>query len=84
MKITKGNEVAWFCARVAEYCMKKGIWFSIENPTNYIIWELKDFQALLQREEVQKVEFHACMWGSKRNKRTAFVTNCEALRILQR
>ena len=52
MKITKGNEIAWFCARVAEHCLKHNIWFSIENPRNSIIWDLKEFQSLLQRKEV--------------------------------
>ena len=77
-KVYKGNQIAWFCADVARYCLQKNVWFSIENPSRSILWELPQYQALLADERVGKVDFHACMFGGKRDKRTAFVTNCPA------
>ena len=43
IKVYKGNQIAWFCADVARYCIQKGIWFSIENPSRSILWELPQY-----------------------------------------
>ena len=37
LKIQKGNQIAWFCAKIAEHCLQHGILFSIENPRNSIL-----------------------------------------------
>ncbi len=80
----KGNQIAWFCAEVAQHCVGKNIWFSIENPSGSIIWELPEYKALLTDARVAKVDFHACMFGSKRDKHTSFGTNCDGLEVLAR
>ncbi len=82
-KVRKGNQIAWFCAHVAWYCLERGVWFAIKNPTNSILWKLPAYQELLQDSRVTAVDFHACMFGSKRDKKTTFVTNCGALEILR-
>ena len=53
-----------------------------DNRTAFLTWQLKGFQALLQRKDVQKVDFHACMWKSSITNSSR--PNCKALRILQR
>ena len=84
IKVHKGNVIAEFCAEVAQYCLKHGKSFSIENPTGSILWKLPCYINLLRQDGVQQVDFHACMWGSKRNKRTTFVTNMPALESLRK
>ena len=75
VKVQKGNTITDFCSEIAMYCIQNGKIFSIENPTNSIIWEMTSMKTILQHADTEKIEFHACMWGSKRPKKTAFVTN---------
>ena len=84
IKVEKGNRIADFCVQLGFHCMEKRIWFSIENPTNSILWEIPEYKRLLAKAEVHKVEFHACMWGGCRPKQTSFATNCPELDILRR
>ena len=46
--------------------------FSVENPENSLIWKIFEFVKLLERGDVE-VSFHACMFGSQRNKSISLV-----------
>ena len=74
IKVEKGNILSNFCASVAKYCIDNSKLFSIENPTRSIIWDMPDMKAILAHPQTSKVEFHACMWGSGRDKKTSFLT----------
>ena len=84
IKVEKGNLIADFCAEIALYCIASGKLFSIENPTNSIIWEMPSMQRVLHDLSTNKVDFHACMWGSGRDKKTSFLTNSTELESLRK
>ena len=84
LKVQKGNEIANFCAKIANYCLDERKLFSIENPSGSLIWEMPDMKAVCRREGVNMVDFHACMWGSSRDKRTTFMTNSKELESLRK
>ena len=84
LKVHKGNVIAEFCAKVASFCIEHNKFFSIENPTGSLLWKLPCYIELLSRPGVASVDFHACMWGSRRNKRTSFVTNMPQLEVLRK
>ncbi len=83
LKVRKGNEIAEFCAKVANYCVDNGKLFSIENPTNSILWLLPCYAELVKRQGIRSVDFHACRWGSRRDKKTSFLTNMDQLECLR-
>jgi hypothetical protein len=84
IKDMKGNIITECCAEIGLYCIENGKLFSIENPTRSIIWEMPQMKTLLDRPETEEIDFHACMWGGKRPKRTAFVTNSKELQSLRK
>ena len=84
LKVRKGNAIAEFCAQVAQHCIEHGKYFSIENPTGSLLWKLPCYRTLLSHDDVRSVDFHACMWGSRRDKRTSFVTNMSQLECLRK
>ena len=51
----------------------KGVCWSIENPSNSLIWHYPDLESLA--ESAHWTDFHVCMYGSKRKKSTAVVSN---------
>ena len=84
IKVEKGNLISDFCAEIALYCIASGKLFSIPNPTNSIIWEMPLMQRVIQDPSTNKIDFHACMWGSSRNKKTSFLTNSTELESLRK
>ncbi len=84
LKVEKGNVIAEFCARVAQYCLDNGKLFTIENPTGSLLWKLPAYTSLIADDRVASVDFHACMWGSRRDKRTSFVTNMPQMEALRK
>ena len=84
IKVHKGNVIGGFCATVAQYCLDHDKTFSIENPTNSLLWKLPCYQQLRADPRIHICKFDACMWGSKRDKKTAFVTNLPELQVLRK
>ena len=84
INVENGNLISNFCAEIALYCITSGKLFSIENPTNSIIWEMPNMQRVLHDPSTNKVDFQACMWGSGRDKKTSFLTNSTELESLRK
>ena len=84
IKVVKGNQIAVFCDRIANICIENKIGFTIENPTGSILWLLPEYVDLAKRPEAFFVPFHACVWGSKRKKRTSLLTNIQAMKTLEK
>eukprot|EP00438_Fugacium_kawagutii_P013469 Skav231273 [mRNA] locus=scaffold2436:470175:474164:- [translate_table: standard] len=57
-----------------------GIFWSIENPGNSYMWNIDEFDML--KAVSHFVLFHSCLYGSRRKKLTAFLTNLVDLTIL--
>ena len=50
--------------------------FSLEHPAGSIALSLKSWKRLIEREDVEKVEYTTCMFeGSRRRKRQVLITN---------
>lgn len=84
VKVQKGNMITEFCAEIAMYCIQNGKIFSIENPTNSIIWEMPCMKNVINHADTHKLEFQPCMWGGTRPKKTAFLTNSTELESLRK
>jgi hypothetical protein len=63
-------------AKFLRWLYSRGIGFSIENPTNSLLWSIQDYIGLLDISFF--VDFDACMHGSERFKHTSFLTDVEA------
>ena len=66
------------------HCIKNNKICSAENPTNSIIWEMPCMKEVINHADTSKIEFQACMWGGKRPKKTAFLTNSTELESLRK
>ena len=47
----------------------------MENPESSHFWQFPDGRVIIEEHELIKVDFHACMFGSTRDKKTRLVTN---------
>lgn len=69
------NDLAERCVVIAEEQMKRGKFFSIENPKDSFIWQLKGFKRLASLEGVFLVTFDQCAYGAPWKKPTSLLTN---------
>ena len=51
------------------------VW-SVENPSRSYLWQTSYFQQMLRSGNVFRFEYHMCMFGGLRFKRTDLLTNC--------
>ena len=84
VKVNKANAIADFCTEISHLCISLQVGFSIENPTNSILWLLPRMKDLANTHKVFSVPFQNCMWGSKRNKWTSVLTNVPQFCTLKR
>ena len=71
IKVDKGNQIARLCAEVLDFCRRRSIVASVENPSGPFLWDTPAFQALLPKRV--RVDFDACMHGADRDKRTTLL-----------
>jgi hypothetical protein len=81
-RVDAANRVAKACLKIIQRCLNKGIYFTVENPANSLIWKYAGFSVLYKI--YQHVVFDACMHGSKRRKATRMLTNCVQMAALNR
>ena len=74
-KVATANILANFSARVATHCIKHSIGFTVENPARSLLWLMPEMRILLADRAANMVVLTACMWGSRRNKKTGIFTN---------
>ena len=66
----------------ADECLlayEQGRSFSVENSAKSRMWKLEKYKALMRQPGVFAVDFHNCMFGGSRRKRTRFLTNVASL-----
>ena len=73
--VSMANLLAKRTAALARETYKVGGYFSIENPFDSFIWDLRDFKGLIDLDGVSKVYLDMCMHGSPHKKPTGIVTN---------
>ena len=82
-KVRSANELYHFACRILLLCFTKSILVSVENPTRSWLWGiLAMLDASYQHQEftqwfaaLSRVDFHACMHGSERNKATRLLAS---------
>ena len=74
-KVATANILANFSARVATHCSQHSIGFTVENPARSLLWLMPEIKILLADKTANMVVLTACMWGSRRNKKTCIFTN---------
>ena len=72
-RLRSANLLTDFMARCCRQLSARGVCWSIENPSNSLIWHFPSVRTLIQ--DRVGVQFHACMWGSQRKKATSIVSN---------
>ena len=79
-KVETGNDLARITFMDAEKARAAGATIAVENPTNSFMWDLPEARALAAAPGMMRVDFSNCMFlGGLRNKKTALITNSEAI-----
>ena len=79
-KVDTGNDLARITFMDAERARAAGAMVVVENPANSFMWDLPEARALAAAPGMMRVDFSNCMFdGGARNKRTAIITNSEAI-----
>ena len=71
-KVQSANTLYEFASEVFSYCWRVGKIAVVENPANSFMWATKWFKQL--RGAAHWHEPHACMYGSRRKKRTGLLS----------
>ena len=79
-----GVEFALFSAEVARECQRCNVGWSIENPSTSGLWKFGPIAALAAFQNVRKVDWHMCQYGSPSKKPTTLMTNIPELDCLSR
>lgn len=73
VKVLAANSLYKKLSTFLELCSECNIPWTIENPTNSMLWSLLCFEQLLQLGHFAHCE--ACAFGSSRNKKTSFLSS---------
>eukprot|EP00435_Cladocopium_sp_Y103_P035766 s4108_g9.t1 len=76
LKVRTANILYSFTREVIDACIQCNIPFICENPKRSLMWNTEPFLGLPESCKFQYI--HACMYGSKRRKSTAFLMNFSA------
>ena len=70
-RVFLANEIYKFCGEYVKKLDAAGIPWTIENPTNSLMWDLEYFTWAVSNGYF--VNMHACAYGSTRKKLTSFL-----------
>ena len=75
----------WTCETILKL-HRRGVGWSLENPSSSLMWLTDPFQLLLRelKDELVAFAFHTCMFNAPRAKRTAIWTCVKEMTQLQR
>ena len=73
VRVKRANSLVELMTTWCRALSARGVCWSIENPSNSLIWAYPGWRELVQAAHV--VHFDACMFGSRRKKATAIVSN---------
>lgn len=83
-KEQQGVAVALFTYRVVKECLRRGVRFSIENPSSSRLWQFGPILELAQHKQVRFVTWDMCQYGTPYRKRTTILTNEPHFQNLER
>ena len=75
---------ALFSHRVMTLCLRRGIWFSLENPFSSRLWEFLPLRGFFKDDRCHFVRFDMCQYGMKYKKSTGLLTNAVSFKQLGR
>ena len=75
-RVLQANKLYRFCREVMEGCEERNILCMVENPENSLFWLTR--YMLNPPSSFRRHCLRACMYGSKRLKKTAFLINFDA------
>ena len=64
-KMKRAMPMIDFCIKIAEYKIRRGRYFIIENPQTSRMWYTKSFQRLLKEYDIDWDTLHMCAFGMK-------------------
>ena len=84
-QVHNANRLYALCRDVALFCHRRGIGWSIENPSSSLFWMTSPMVHLQNKlvDDVCTVVFDHCCWGGDRPKRTALWSNLPCLGSLE-
>ena len=75
IKVDKANVLYMFVAEAVYWMDKRGIAWTIENPSNSLMWCTKPFKQLWYKQSklssIKELKFQMCMHGGSRNKKVS-------------
>lgn len=74
-KMTEGNNLSRFMARIFRLACDGGIHAWVENPDQSWLWKLREWFRLAQRPDVGHFRTDFCRFGTPWRKRTRILTN---------
>ena len=80
-RVRLANKLYSFCRKLMDLCHSLGVLFIVENPQSSLMWSTKWFRDL-PSDFIWHV-VHACMYGSKRLKKTGLLINFSAPNLRQ-
>ena len=81
-RVRSANALVEFMSAQCRVLSAKGICWTIENPTNSLMWNYPDLERVIASSH--SVTFDACMHGSRRKKSTTIRANRSWFQDLQR
>lgn len=73
-RLRAANRLYAFTVQVINTLNDHTVW-TVENPSRSYLWETSYFQELVQSRKTYRFEYHMCMFGGLRFKRTDILTN---------
>ena len=83
-KELEGVTLALFTARCVRALVRRGCFFSIENPVTSTLWHFEPIRSIFKLQNVIFVRWHMCEYGAGYKKGTGLLTNVSALSGLHR
>ena len=83
-RVASANALYDFASKVFSFCLKQGTLCIVENPASSLMWQTSWFRDLLRQSQVYWHEFHSCMYGSARRKRTGLLSTTRLPGLMRR
>lgn len=78
-RVEAANKLYAFCVEVMETCERHNVLFTVENPSNSLMWETSFFAAVRHKYFFSDID--ACEYGSEHKKATGFLSNFFPVRL---
>ena len=81
-RVNKANSLYHTTAEIWEFCLENSILVVIENPYRSLFWHMPEISSILQDDRAVLVRCDFCMFGGRRLKKTALLSNNHLIHAL--